>query len=253
MKPRTLLLALLLACAASRASAKELRVLFVGNSFVYVNDLPGTFAKIAAAQGDHAVVESYAPGGANFEGHLRDPRVRRAIESKTWDFVVLQEQSQRPSFDEPQVAQEVIAPGLELDKLVRASHEGTRTAFYETWGRKDGDASNCKNTPNVCTYAGMQLRITQTYAELARKTGAALAPVGRAWAMVRRAHPDLELYGGDGIHPSERGTYLAACVFYATLFGKSPAGAPKLGLSADDADRLQQAAVVAALEPAVSK
>jgi hypothetical protein len=230
---------------AAPARAAGVTVLFLGNSFTYVNDLPGTFAKVASSLGDRAEVEMFAPGAYTFERLSKDESAARLIKSRKWGFVVLQEQSQRPAFSDAQVAVEVVPYALKLHESIRANSARTRTVFYETWGRKDGDASNCKDVPEVCTYAGMQRRLTAAYRDLAVRTSAVLAPVGTAWAAVRLAHPEIELYAGDGIHPSPQGTYLAACVFYARLFGKSPAGADKLGLSAAEAKVLQEAAAEA--------
>ena len=68
-------------------------------------------------------------------------------------------------------------------------------------------------------------------------------PVGTVWASVKRD----ALWSKDGSHPSKVGTYLAACVFYAALFGESPEGAEFVsGLDAEVAKELQQAAGKAA-------
>lgn len=70
-----------------------------------------------------------------------------------------------------------------------------------------------------------------TYLNLARKEKAAVAPVGIAWENCLKRHPGIALYQADGQHPTEAGSYLAACVMYCTLFGKSPLGLPaKLSL-----------------------
>lgn len=245
-----LLLALL--GGSAPASAEAPRVLFIGNSFVYVNDLPGGLVKIARSLGGDLVVDSDSTGGSTLERHARDEGTRRKLAAGGWDFVVLQEQSQRPSFPSEQVAREVVPFALELNGLVRAGDKKTRTVFYETWGRKDGDASNCAQVPEVCTYAGMQDRLSATYADLARRTSAVLAPVGTAWRKVRLAHPEIPLYDGDGIHPSPQGTYLAACVFYAVFFRKSSLGADALGLRPVHARILQKAAAETVLGAASS-
>ena len=241
-----LLLALLL-CFAAPARAAEVSALFLGNSFTYFNDLPRTLSDLAASLGDRVVVASYAPGGYTLAQHASDPRALKMIRGKSWDFVVLQEQSQRPSFDAAQVAAEVLPAAARLTELVRDSGSKRRIVFFETWGRRDGDASNCKQMPAVCTYAGMQQRLTATYQDLARRHDALLAPVGEAWAAVRAAHPDLNLYAPEGVHPSPEGTYLAACVFYAALFKKSPVGAAPLYVSGERAAILQRAAAASAL------
>ncbi len=154
----------------------------------------------------------------------------------------MQEQSQRSAFDESQVAKEVIPAALALDALIHESSPRARAVFWETWGWKNGDYENCKAVPRVCTYDGMQARVIDTYTEVGRRTGAAVAPVGDAWASVRRSHPEVNLYQVDGHHPSPEGTYLAACVLVATIFGKSPVGAPPLQLAASVAAILQHAA-----------
>jgi hypothetical protein len=217
-------------------------VLFVGNSFTSVNDLPGTFARVALSLGDRVAVGAHAPGGQTFEGHLKDPEVLKKIMARDWDFIVLQEQSQRPSFGPEQVEAETVAPALKLNKMIREAHPSTRVVFYETWGRRNGDPDNCKNLPNLCAYEGLQNRLNESYALMARRSSALLAPVGEAWSKVRAEHPEIDLYAADGVHPSLSGTYLAACVFYASLLRKPATGADALGLDRREALLLQQTA-----------
>ena len=66
--------------------------------------------------------------------------------------------------------------------------------------------------------------MSKNYTSVAKRCDAILAPVGDTWAKVRKANPDLgkALYTRDGSHPSGKGAYLAACVFYATIFAKDP-------------------------------
>ena len=234
---------------AGDCSAEKVSVLFVGNSYTYVNDLPKMFSAVAESLGDQVDFDMAAPGGYTFESHAKDDSTRAKIGAKAWAFVVLQEQSQRPDFASAQLVTEVIPFALQLDRLVHAGHASTKTVFFETWGHKAGDRQNCASFPEVCTYAGMQSRLNSTYADLARKTSALLAPVGEAWASVRRFHPEIELYQADGIHPSKQGTYLAACVFYALLFKKGAAGAGRQGLEAAQANILQHAAQDAVFHP----
>jgi hypothetical protein len=48
--------------------------------------------------------------------------------------------------------------------------------------------------------------------------------VGDAWEATLAAHPAIGLFSGDGAHPSEAGTYLAACVFVCLISGEDLAG-----------------------------
>jgi len=218
------------------------RVLFIGNSFTSVNDLPRLFARLAQSLGTPVIADGYAPGGRTLEGHTKDPEVLRRVKSAEWDFVVLQEQSQKPAFAPGRVEAETIAPALQLNGLIRAAQPGAQVVFYETWGRKNGDQDNCRALPDICTYSGMQQRLNASYRLMAARASGILAPVGEAWARVRTEHPEIELYGPDGVHPSLAGSYLAACVFYAALIHRTLKGADTMGLGEREARILQSTA-----------
>ena len=237
---------------AGVSRAEKASVLFVGNSYTYVNDMPGMFSAIAESLGDRAEVDMAAPGGYTFESHARDKATREKIAAREWSFVVLQEQSQRPDWPSRQLESMVIPYALQLNELIHAANATAKTVFFETWGYKAGDGSNCRNIPETCTYEGMQRRLNATYADLAQRTSGRLAPVGEAWSRVRLAHPEIELYSGDGIHPSAQGSYLAACVFYSALFRKGALGADRLGLDARQANLLQRAAQDAVFHPSAA-
>ena len=245
----SLLLASALFFLARACSASEASVLFLGNSFTSANDLPGLLSAVAASYGDKVSTEAYAPGGYSFEDHAKDPKALARIRSREWSFIVLQEQSERPTFMPRQLETYVTPYALKLDGLVRDAH--ATTVFYETWGYKDGDPSNCPSLPETCSYDGMQRLLSATYADFARRTAAVLAPVGSAWRAVRLSHPEIGLYDGDGKHPSVRGSYLAACVFYSALFRRGAQGLDPLGLAPAEAAILQRAAQEAVFHPPV--
>jgi hypothetical protein len=93
------------------------------------------------------------------------------------------------------------------------------------------------------TYLEMQGQIERGYFDIANELGAPMAPVGFAWAVVVRDYPEINLWQEDGSHPSQEGTYLAACVFYAVLFQESPEELSyRAGLSKENASILQKIA-----------
>jgi hypothetical protein len=198
------------------------RVLFLGNSYTSVNDLPGATAACALSAGDSLIIDSNTPGGYTFENHSTNSVSLQKIAQGNWDFVVLQEQSQRPSFPIEQVEVEVFPYAAQLDSLIQEANPCTETVFYMTWGRANGDASNCPNWPPVCTYAGMDSLLNQRYRIMADNNDALLAPVGAVWRYLREQHPEIPLYQADDSHPSEAGTYAAACTFYSVIFRKNP-------------------------------
>jgi hypothetical protein len=220
----------------------SLQVLFLGNSYTAANDLPGKLTALAQSLGDALTTDACAKGGYRFMNHAQDEQSLAKIKARPWDFVVLQEQSQYPGFDDPQIERDVAPYAVRLDELIHAANPLAKTVFFAAWGRKNGDSQNCRIYPAVCTYESQQQRITQTFDRLAARTSAVLAPVGTAWKRIRQTHPEIELYDGDGVHPSPAGTYLAACVFYSTLLHKGALGASPLGLDPVVARTLQIAA-----------
>lgn len=234
------LLALFLLSTFQSVIANSREVLFIGNSYIYVNDLPKMIKQIAASFNDTLIYSQSTPGGYTLEAHSTYNNTLNAIKQAQWDVVILQEQSQRPSFSPAQVASDTYPYAKLLDSLILKNNPCSETMFYMTWGRKNGDATNCPFYPPVCTYEGMQQRLRESYMEMAKDNKAVVSPVGAAFKIVRDSLPGIDLYNADESHPSVAGTYLAACVFYASLFHHSPIGTNfTAGLTASDAQKLQ--------------
>ena len=193
------------------------KVLFLGNSYTYVNNLPQLISDLAMNTGDTLVFDSNTPGGYTLEQHFRDSNSVNKIKAGGWDYVVLQEQSQLPALPDYSGAE-----ANELCALINAYNPCARALFYMTWGRKNGDASNCIAWPPVCTYQGMDSLLYQSYMEMASGNHAEVAPVGAVWKYIRQNFPAIELYQPDESHPGAAGSYAAACCFYSALFKKDP-------------------------------
>ena len=203
---------------------RTLRVLFVGNSLTYQNDLPRMFAGLAKSRGHDVQVDVFSPGGYRLAQHAVDQRLLEKIDRGGWDVVVLQEQSQMPAVPRERLDREVYPFARALSQRIQAASPRARIAFYQTMARRNGDAQTFPDLPEAHTYQGMQRRINASYAEMAKANHGLLVPVGEVWEKARTQNPTLSLYADD-VHPSFLGTYLVACVFYAALFGESPIGA----------------------------
>jgi MYXO-CTERM domain-containing protein len=239
-------------------------MLFLGNSYTFMGALDDVTEALFVAAGEEVTANRLAEPGWTFPQHVE------AIETDgtAWqlafdapnDWVILQDQSQIPGFPDGQpdrVASQAAA--VVLDGY--AAGTGAQTMFLMTWGRRAGDEQNPELYPD---YDTMQTALTAgylDYAALASEDGtpAWVAPAGLAW---RRVYDDVVAGGGDpldptsafyglyiadGSHPSERGTYLAACVIYASVTGLTPVGlgAPE---SVADAAYLQGVAAAVVLE-----
>lgn len=233
----------------TNAEAKNLKVLFIGNSYTDVNNLPEIVKQIAAGMNDTLVYSKSTPGGYTFNQHSTNATTLGLIAQGGWDYVVLQEQSQYPSFPISQVENEVFPFAKKLDSLVHLASPCAKTVFYMTWGRKNGDPDNCPGWPPVCTYQGMDSLLQLRYTMMAQMNNAWISPVGKIWRYLRNNNPTIELYSADGSHPSTAGSYAAALSFYAVMFGKdATATTYTFGLSAADANSIKSAAKLVAYD-----
>ncbi|HEX4439559.1 MAG TPA: hypothetical protein VH854_05775 [Thermoanaerobaculia bacterium] len=216
------------------ASEKRIHVLFVGNSFTYVNDLPRIVSAMSRADGGggpRVDCRMVAFPGFSLEDHWKRGDARRAIEEQPWDFVILQ---QGPSASEDGL-EVLVEYASRFAPLIRKA--GARVAFYMPW--PSGDRK--QDFPGV----------SASYRQAARVTQGLVLPAGEAWEKALRRDAKLELYGPDNLHPTNEGSYLAALVVYAGLTGRSVANMPatlplgaegKIEIPEKDAPILREAA-----------
>jgi hypothetical protein len=217
---RTILAAALglAAVLSSGAAPPATRVLFVGNSYTYYNNLPAIFSALAESRSDRRVdVRMAAPGGWRLKDHWEKGDARALLDAVKWTHVVLQDQSTLGVnyFVEGTVhvsTDEVFRPYAEKwASAIRGA--GGEPVFYLTWARLG--------------VPGDQAALNAAYIRTARSTRASLAPVGIAWKDTRDRFPEINLFQKDGSHPSPAGSYLAACVLFATIFDTDPTGLPE--------------------------
>ena len=200
-----------------------MQVLFIGNSFTYFNDMPYTFLNMVRTIDPHARVEAVAYGGYTLAQYAdEDTEVGKLVISKIvsyeWDYVVLQEHSILPCRDPEGFINSV-------KKLTTiASQINAKVVLYQTWAYGEG-SEKLENTG--MTYAEMSDRLEDAYQRAAEASGATVAPVGKLFkAITNSDHITTLLNRDDSYHPSTSGSYLAACVIFRTITGKSTIGLP---------------------------
>lgn len=235
------LLAALAEASSSAAQGLKRKVLFIGNSYTASNALPSLVRDVAISAGDTLISDFVAPGGFTFELHSSDVATRAKIDVGDWNYVVLQEQSQRPAFSDAEVATDVYPYARTLDSLVHDRNKCARSVFFQTWGYKNGDIMNCPIFPPICTYKGMDSLLELRYQQMALDNNALLSPVGLVFREIRATYPSLNLYELDESHPSIHGSYAAAVTFYTILFGKTPSSITfNAGLPPAEANQIRQ-------------
>ena len=212
LKRIVLFITLSLCVCINPAVAKDLRILFIGNSYIFMNDLPKVLQSMMEADGNHPQIETMAYPGWTLSQHARSTKTIEKIQSQSWDYVVLQEQSTLP-LNELKRRGRMIPAIRYLDEVIQ--ERGAKTLLFMTWGRRDGFASM-----GFRNFGHMQEELDIAYKEAARSVGISVVPVGNAWLEARRQKPYYPLWEDDGSHPSIFGTYLSACVFYNVLTGQ---------------------------------
>jgi len=209
------------------------KILFVGNSHTYTNDLPGMFFEMAQAGGHGADVYDLTEGSYTLQ-RFSDPEdelgeiLTDALQSEPWDFVVLQENTNAAvAFN---AKKDMYPYARKLDEMIKAA--GGQTAFLMTWAPEEGAGAFSREM--------VQGQLAAGYRTIAEELDALLIPGGEVFAKALEQDEELQLWGEDGQHPSVEGTYLAACTAYALLFQETPVGNPYLAdLDQDKAQELQ--------------
>ena len=237
---KRLLPLLLLAAPLTAAPAKATKILFIGNSYTYVNKLPTVVALMGLAGKKSMDISSYTAGATaliQFWEEKEHAKARTLVKKGHFNYVILQDQSVTPC----NTPEWTLTFGGKWCQL--AKQNKSKPIFFITWAHISPDGTSFS--------FDMQDELTATYHRAAQENGARCAPVGEAWRLWYTKHPDIRLHAEDGSHPNAMGTYLAGCVFYSTLTGKSSVGLPAtlshegktfLSVPSEHAKELQQMA-----------
>ena len=186
-----------------------MKILFLGNSFTYFNNLPLTFQTLARTARMDVCADMLAFGGHYFNQYadFDSEKGRLFLEKLTsdnWDYVVLQEQSFNPVKDNADFFENA-------KKLVeRIREHGAKPVFYQTWAYRDGTD---KLATTSLAFDEMYKALKDAYENAGKALDVPVVPVGTAFYNVAKTCPDMDLYIEDDYHPSMAGTMLAASVF----------------------------------------
>jgi hypothetical protein len=203
----------------AQTSPRVIRVLFIGNSYTHFHQMPHLVRRIIASAEPDAVVHTQAVthSGWDLWRHWRAGIARRRlVPSAHYTHVVLQGHSLAPLHDRERRHMTEAA-----DRFAALSERaGARTILFETWARQSGNVVYRHGDP--ASPADMQASIDAAYHAIAADTGATVAPVGDTFRRVATLLPEDDLYGRDGSHPSELGTFVAAATLATQIAGIDP-------------------------------
>jgi hypothetical protein len=188
-------------------SNAELRVLFIGNSLTYSNDLPAIVQAMAeAGKQKRLVYKSLSYPDVSLEDQWNRGEAQKEIAKGRWDIVILQ---QGPSGLE-ESRRLLIEYTRRFDKAIRTA--GAKPALFMVW-------------PSHQRFKDFD-RVIESYKLVADDVKGLVFPAGAAWLEAWKQDATLTLYSEDRFHPSVMGSYLAALVIYEKLYGVSSVGLP---------------------------
>lgn len=201
-----------------------MKILFVGNSYTYFNDMPKLLEALLKENGYDAEVASVTKGGRKlYENIDKNDETAQALKKEAaendFDILFVQEQSLLPISDK-----EAFLRGVcKVTEAVAAK----RTVLYATWGRKCG--SEVLTERNLSSEE-MTLLLNRAYDEAATAAGAEVSRVGLCFLEISKKLNGIELYTSDLSHPSFIGSCVAALAHYTTVIGEFPERFSSLGL-----------------------
>ncbi|GAA4324819.1 hypothetical protein GCM10023115_41440 [Pontixanthobacter gangjinensis] len=232
-----------------RKASEKLKVLFIGNSLTYYHDMPMILQQMLNETHPGIKVEQITFPGYSLSSHLKNivlerfedrvntreksadevTETEKKIREKDWDIIVLQTGGVRVLIPEVR--------NSEVDWAIKEIQDLSSSQFYlfQTWvtetkypkkycypailidPARSMEEEVC--SAEMLNEAQHYENLLSGYTELSRANNIELTSHAKIFMKIKKDHPELELIE-DGVHPSEKGAFLSACIFYNLLSGK---------------------------------
>lgn len=211
-------------------TANTVKYLFVGNSCTYINGNPIKFKGLCKAAGLDVSVDYCTFGSAYFyeyadENHPRGQALRKMLEAKKYDFIVLQDGTPC-TFGKRTEALEKL--------LILVEENGAKPLLYMRYGYE----------PDKSKRLAANADMSKTFTAMGDLYDIPVCPVANAFSECILKYPEINLYADDEAHHSKAGSYLAACCYLYSFCKVSPVGNTyTAGLDKNTAEKLQKTAL----------
>mgnify|MGYP001104445717 CR=1 FL=1 len=217
-------------CRVSRPPEKEnnepdtsLKILLIGSSYFSYHNLAEMLSHFFTDRKKDVYLDTAVQPGLYLADHVDRDDTRTKINEKKWDYVVLQGVGTLMAYPDIFTHHPVYPALISLRDTILANHSSTKIVFCLPWAFEDGMAWKEGWTD---LYPEMQQKIYDNTLKYAEEIGLVIAPVGWAWnyVLMEKDYPLHYLHMSDWNHPSLKGSYLMACVIYATVFRERTTG-----------------------------
>lgn len=180
---------------------KVIRLLFVGNSLTYTNDMPALVKELGANDSVLIHYKMMAYPDYGLDDHLAEGKIQDEIKTGYYTYVIVQ---QGPSA--LPASQTALIQSVKKFQELCDQTKHTKLALFMVW-------------PSKARLFDLD-RVIDSYRNAANINNALICPAGLAWKKTWLVNPSISLYGEDGFHPNISGSLLAAMTIYGKLFGK---------------------------------
>lgn len=174
------------------------RILFVGNSLTYTNNLPSILEEIARDLGESIETTTLAFPNYAIEDHWNDGNFQKKLAEGNFEYVIIQ---QGPS-SQANGKEMLVNYGAKMQIVCK--EYGAKLAYFMVWPSKK----------YYYTFDG----VIKNYSYAAASNNATLFPVGKLWKKYEAMSNTVRLYGPDNFHPSKAGSFLAALIIFHGIY-----------------------------------
>ena len=184
--------------AQEKTALKSYKILFIGNSLTYTNNLPLLVSQVARDKDINLETEILAKANYALIDHWEEGVLQAKIRSKSYDFVIVQ---QGPS-SQPEGRKLLFKSIKKLHQICKENQ--SKLAVFMVW-------------PSRQYYQTFD-KVIKNHRDVAEKYNTLLCPVGEIWKAHFDKTNDFDYYGSDGFHPSQKGSEVAAQLIVDSLF-----------------------------------
>jgi len=180
-------------------------ILFIGNSFTFYWNLPSQVEKMSIEIGLNWKVKHISIPSATLQIHWNNQDLKSLLESEKFDHIIIQEHSSTPLENQDLTK-------TYFEKIMSLIPESTQVHFFSTWMYPSIQYLNVKND---------EFPIEKNIQEIIKGYDVKIIPVGRAFKLFNEKYPFFKLLMEDDKHPNSNGSYLASCIIFSHISGKS--------------------------------
>ncbi|MBL1280553.1 MAG: hypothetical protein COA33_009785 [Fluviicola sp.] len=230
------LVTLFFGATANAASVNPIKVLFIGNSYTHMNDMPKTVEKIARSKNRNVFVKQSAVSSSTFKLHSERAGLFDDINSEQWDFVILQGFS-RELGQEFSTIDSVSVPYItKIVNAIYANNACSQVMLYMTWGYENGYEFDDR----LNTYPKMAAKVESGYTYISDMFSIPIVPVGNIYREILLSDQKIQLYRDDSQHPTKISSFLIASTFYTSIFNDSLTNSFTGGFEVEELDKVRE-------------